>query len=45
MIRKINIKETEKLSMYKDLKIEVGRIWKVRTKTVPVTTGALRTIK
>jgi hypothetical protein len=31
--------------MYKDLKIEVSRKWKVRTKIVPVITGALRTIK
>jgi len=31
--------------MYKDLKIEVGKMWKVRTKIVPVITGALRTIK
>jgi hypothetical protein len=37
-------KETEKLSRYKDLEIEVGRIWKVRTKIVPVLIGALGTI-
>ena len=40
----INTKETEKLSKYKDLEIEVSRMWKVRTKTVPVITGALGTI-
>jgi hypothetical protein len=30
--------------MYKDLKIEVSRIWKVRTKILSVIIGALRTI-
>jgi hypothetical protein len=38
-------KETEKLSKHKNLEIEVGRIWKVRTKIVPVITGGLETIK
>jgi hypothetical protein len=32
----INTKETEKLSKYKDLEIEVSRMWKVRTKIVPI---------
>ena len=41
----INTKETEKLSKYKDLEIEVCRMWKVRTKIVPVITGALGTSK
>ena len=41
----LNTKETEKLSRYKDLEIEVSRIWKVRTKIMPVITGALGTIK
>jgi hypothetical protein len=40
-----NIKETEKLSKYKDLETEVNRMWKVRTKTVPLIIGALETIK
>jgi hypothetical protein len=40
-----NTKETEKLSKYKDLEIEVSMVWKVRTKTVPVIIGALGTIK
>jgi len=40
-----NTKETEKRSKYKDLEIEVGRMWKVRTKIVPVVIGALGTIK
>jgi len=37
----INTKETEKLSKYKDLEIKVSRMWKVRTKTVPVIIAAL----
>jgi hypothetical protein len=41
----VNTKGTEKLSKYKDLEIEVSRMWKVRTKIVPVTIGALGTIK
>ena len=34
----VSTKETEKLSKYNDLEIEVGRMWKVRSKVVPVTT-------
>jgi hypothetical protein len=41
----VNTKETEKLSKYKDVEIEVSRVWKVRTKIMPVITGALGTIK
>jgi len=41
----VNTKETEKLSKYKVLEIDVSRMWKVRTKTVPVIIGALQTIK
>ena len=37
-----NTKETEKLSSYKNLEIEVSRMW---TRIVPVMTGALGTIK
>jgi len=37
----INLKETEKISKYKDLEIKVSRTRKVRTKTVPVITAAL----
>jgi len=36
-----NTKETEKLSTYKDLDIEVSRMCKVRTKIVPVIIGVL----
>ena len=42
---KVNTKETEKLSKYKDLDIAVSRMWKMRTKIVSVITGALGTIK
>jgi len=30
----VNTKETEKLSKYKDLEIEVSRMWKMRTNCV-----------
>jgi hypothetical protein len=32
----LNTKDNEKLSKYKELEIEVSRMWRVRTKTVPV---------
>ena len=38
-------KKTEKLNKFKDLEIEVSKIWKVRTKTVPVINRALGTIR
>jgi len=41
----VKTKETENLSKYKDLEIKVSRMRKVRTKTVPVVTTALGTIK
>jgi len=41
-----NIKETKKkLSTYKDLDIEVSRMWKVKTKIVLFVIGVLRTVK
>jgi hypothetical protein len=33
-----NTKETDKLRQYKDPEIEVGRMWKMRTNTVPLIT-------
>ena len=42
---KVNTKESEKLRKYKDLEIEVSRMWKARTKIVPAIIGALGTIK
>ena len=44
----INLKvttRTEKLSRYKDLVIEIRKMWKVKTEIVPVTNGASGTIK
>ena len=38
-------KFTEKLSRYKDLEIEVNRMWDVKTETIPVVDGVLRLIK
>jgi hypothetical protein len=40
---KVKTKETEELSKYKNPKIEVSRVWEVRTNTVPVITRALGT--
>ena len=41
----ISLKEFQKLSKYKDLEIEVTKIWKLKTKTIPVVIGALSMIK
>jgi len=40
----VDTKETE-TKQFKDLEIEVSRMWKVRTKIVPVIIGALGKIK
>ena len=40
-----SVKTTEKLNKYKDLEIEVERMWGLKTTTVPVVMGALGTIK
>jgi IMP dehydrogenase/GMP reductase len=42
---KVNREETGKLHNSKDLKIDVSRMWEVRTKIVPVTIGASGTVK
>ena len=34
-------KEEEKIEKYKDLSIEIGRIWKKRANTVPIDIGSL----
>jgi len=36
----VNTIKAEKLSKYKDLEIEVGRIWNLRTKIVLIVTAA-----
>ena len=41
----IAVPQTEKLSKYKDLEMEISRIRKVKTKILPVIIGALGTIK
>ena len=40
-----SVKTTEKLTKYKDLEIEVERMWGFKTTTVQVVMGALGTIK
>ena len=35
----ISTTEFEKLSKYKDLAIEIAKMWKMKTKTMPVTVG------
>ena len=41
----ISAKEFEKLSKYEDLEIEITKMWKMETKTIPVIVGALGMIK
>ena len=43
--RNTSVKVVEKLSMYKDLEIEIARMRKLRIETIPVVTGALGVIK
>lgn len=38
-------KEIRKLSKYKDLEMEVARMWGLNTETIPVVIGALSLIK
>jgi hypothetical protein len=45
MIQNFNTKEIKILIMTKDLEIKVRRMWKARTKIVPVINGALGTIR
>jgi len=42
--RNVIKKETEKILKYKDLTIEIQRIWNVKTKVIPVIVGATGTI-
>ena len=43
--KNISLKECQKLSKYKDLEIEVTKMWKLKTKTILVVIGALGMIK
>ena len=43
--RNISVKTTEKLSKYKDLELEIARMWGAKTATVPAVIGALGLIK
>ena len=41
----LSAKEFEKLSKYKDLENEIAKMWKMKTKTIPVIVGTLGMIK
>ena len=42
--RNVIKKEAEKILKYKDLKTEIQRMWKVKTRVIPVIIGATGTI-
>ena len=41
---KVERKEKEKIDKYQDLAKELRKLWKVKTRVVPIVIGALRTI-
>ena len=43
--KNVSFKTFEKLSKYKDLKIENGKMWHLRARTIPVVIGALGLVK
>ena len=40
----VKLKEKEKIDKYQDLAKELRKLWKVKTRVVPIVIGALRTI-
>ena len=42
--RNVIKKETEKILKYKDLIIEIQRVWNVKAKVIPIITGATGTL-
>ena len=43
--RNIALKQTEKKCKYKDLELEIQRMWHMKTVVIPVVVGALGTVK
>ena len=43
--RNVSLKEYERVSKYKDLEIEIQKMWHLKTSLVPVVIGALGMIK
>ena len=43
--KNVSVAELEKLSKYKDLEVEVGKLWHMKTVTIPAVIGALGMIK
>jgi hypothetical protein len=42
--RNVIQKETEKILKYKDLTVEIHRVWNIKTRVIPVIVGATGTI-
>ena len=43
--KNVSSKTFEKLSKYKDLEIEIGKMWHLRARNIPVVIGALGLVK
>ena len=43
--KNVSSKTFEKLSKYKDLEIEIGTMWHLRARTIPVVIGTLGLVK